>query len=1123
MIHTPTPDDLVRIFPAAFLQRGQAYFTEGHVLALNTSPNSDLVSAVVTGSHGSGYRVYVEIRKRSGGNIEIVGECSCPMEYNCKHVVATLLAAMDKQQKTAHPMQRGGKPQAQPNPRFQPANTENPLPTEIKAWLILLEQSAQADPKVDSFPEVVLQRLLYVLAKHPWQQAIEVNLFQARLLKDGGLGKASAMQPPQNIQHALLPSWYSQRDRGIVSGLSLLQALGKTSRGLSGRDGDHWLNEILATGRCFWGSPDSPPLSMGEPRQAEFSWRLDDAGNQKIRLSLPDETLFLPFSPPWYLDMETHVCGRLETGIPDRLAHALASAPIIPAGLTGKITEKLRQKQLGSLSIPLPISPEIRLIQHVQPVPCLHLESFRDEVPEYGSFARSKYQEPIYLDFAWLEFDYGGIRIPCWPQESVTRQCKGETMLEILRDTRQEQDCIETLKGMAFYQENPRHYGISSDLEQILVLMDDWVLFCLDDLPTLRERGWRIEMGENFRFNIAEPEADEWTAHVQERSEHDWFGLELGIKVEGQAVNLAPILIDLIRNFPVEMTPENLAKLSDDETFMGNMADGRMIALPVSRIRGILSVLVELFDKDATGGVLELSATQAARLSDLDEAASGLRWLGGERLRELGRKLKDFQGIAPVAPPQGLRATLRPYQQEGLNWLQFLREYELAGVLADDMGLGKTVQTLAHLLLEKASGRMDKPCLVVAPTSLMFNWRREAEQFAPELRVLVLQGAERKQHFDTLANYDLVLSTYPLLARDQEVLTRQEFHYLILDEAHIIKNPKSLATRVVHQISARHRLALTGTPMENHLGELWSLFHFLLPGLLGDEKKFRQLFRTPIEKHGDGARRALLTKRISPFLLRRTKSEVASELPPKTEIIRSCELEGSQRDLYEAIRVAMQEKVKQEIASKGMNRSQIVILDALLKLRQACCDPRLLKLPAAKKVQKSAKLDMLMEMLPEMLEEGRRILLFSQFTSMLALIEQELGKLAIPYVKLTGETRDRATPVQRFQDGEVPLFLISLKAGGTGLNLTAADTVIHFDPWWNPAVESQATDRAYRIGQENPVFVYKLITEGTVEEKIVAMQGKKRELAKSVLEGRGEGSMALSADDLSMLFEPLRA
>ncbi|MDP2827617.1 MAG: DEAD/DEAH box helicase [Sulfuricellaceae bacterium] len=1122
MILTPTPDDLVRIFPAAFLERGQGYFAEGRVLALNTSPNSNLVSSMVTGSHGSGYRVYIEIKKRAGGNIEIAGDCSCPMEYNCKHVVATLLAAMDKQDKTVHPMQRGRNSLTQPNRQSQPVNTENPLPAEINAWLILLEQSAQADPKIDSFPEVVLQRLLYVLEKHPWQQAIEVNLFQARLLKDGGLGKASAMQPPQNIQHALLPSWYSQRDREIVSSLSLLQALGKTSRGLSGREGDHWLGEMLATGRCFWASPDSPPLSMGEPRQAEFSWRLDDAGNQKIGLSLPEETLFLPFSPPWYLDMETHVCGRLETGIPDRLAHALASAPTIPAGLTEKVVESLRQKRVDT-AMPLLKTPEIRIIEHVQPIPCLHLESFLDEVPGFSSFARSKHQEPIYLEIAWLDFDYDGIRIPCLPQESATRRRSGEVMLEIQRDTRLEQGCIETLESMGFILENPRHYGISTVAEQILVLMGDWIVFCLDDLPQLRERGWRIEMGENFRFNIAEPEADEWTAHVQERGEHDWFGLELGIKVEGQAVNLAPILIDLIRNFPEEMTPANLEKLSDDEVFMGNMADGRMIALPVSRIRGILSVLVELFDKDATGGMLELSATQAARLSDLDEAASGLRWLGGERLRELGRKLKDFQGIEPIALPSGLRATLRPYQQEGLNWLQFLREYELAGILADDMGLGKTVQTLAHLLVEKTSGRMDRPCLVIAPTSLMFNWRREAEQFAPELRVLVLQGAERKQHFDTLADYDLVLSTYPLLARDQEVLTRQDFHYLILDEAHIIKNPKSQATRVVHQISARHRLALTGTPMENHLGELWSLFHFLLPGLLGDEKKFRQLFRTPIEKHADSERRVLLTKRIAPFLLRRTKSEVASELPPKTEMIRSCELEGAQRDLYEAIRVAMQEKVKQEIASKGMNRSQIVILDALLKLRQACCDPRLLKLPAAKKVQKSAKLSMLMEMLPDMIEEGRRILLFSQFTSMLALIELELDKLAIPYVKLTGETRDRATPVQRFQNSEIPLFLISLKAGGTGLNLTAADTVIHFDPWWNPAVESQATDRAHRIGQENPVFVYKLITEGTVEEKIVAMQGKKRELAAGVLEGRGENSVALSADDLSMLFEPLRA
>ncbi|MCX7195964.1 MAG: DEAD/DEAH box helicase, partial [Proteobacteria bacterium] len=410
----------------------------------------------------------------------------------------------------------------------------------------------------------------------------------------------------------------------------------------------------------------------------------------------------------------------------------------------------------------------------------------------------------------------------------------------------------------------------------------------------------------------------------------------------------------------------------------------------------------------------------------------------------------------------------------------------------------------------------------VAPTSLMFNWLRETERFAPDLRVLVLQGQLRKQHFESIGAYDLVLTTYPLLPRDKEVLIGQEFHLLILDEGHIIKNPKSQATQIVHQIKARHRLALTGTPMENHLGELWSLFHFLLPGLLGDDKNFRKLFRAPIEKQGDSTRRAALSRRIAPFLLRRTKAQVAKELPPKTEIIRSCGLSGAQRDLYETIRIAMHEKIRLEIDKKGMNRSHIIILDALLKLRQTCCDPRLLKLPAAKQVTHSAKLVLLMSLLPDMVEEGRSILLFSQFTSMLALIELELIKFNLPYTKITGDTRDRATPVKRFQNGEVPIFLISLKAGGVGLNLTAADTVIHYDPWWNPAVENQATDRAHRIGQENPVFVYKLITEGTVEEKIVAMQERKRDLAQGILDDNGEAIAPLSTEELAMLFEPLK-
>jgi SNF2 family DNA or RNA helicase len=495
--------------------------------------------------------------------------------------------------------------------------------------------------------------------------------------------------------------------------------------------------------------------------------------------------------------------------------------------------------------------------------------------------------------------------------------------------------------------------------------------------------------------------------------------------------------------------------------------------------------------------------------------------MGGDTLRALNEKLRDFRSIRPVPPPAGLQASLRGYQQEGLNWLQFLREYNLAGILADDMGLGKTVQALAHLLEEKNSGRADRPSLVVAPTSLMTNWRQEAGRFAPALKLLVLHGQDRKQHFEKLRQFDLIITSYPLLLRDEAVLLKEPFHLIILDEAQYIKNPKTRYAQIVCQLPARHRLCLTGTPMENHLGELWSQFNFLLPGFLGDESRFRRLFRTPIEKGGDTALRQVLARRVGPFLLRRRKEEVAAELPPKTEIRHNVELAGAQRDLYETIRLAMHARVQAEVQQKGLSRAHIIILDALLKLRQVCCDPRLVKLDAARVVTDSAKLELLMDLLPEMLDEGRRILLFSQFTGMLALIQAELASASIPYVLLTGETTDRATPIHKFQKGLVPLFVISLKAGGTGLNLTAADTVIHYDPWWNPAVETQATDRAHRIGQTKPVFVYKLITVGTVEERILALQERKRALVDGLLDEKRKDMPQLTPEDLQVLFAPL--
>jgi SNF2 family DNA or RNA helicase len=475
--------------------------------------------------------------------------------------------------------------------------------------------------------------------------------------------------------------------------------------------------------------------------------------------------------------------------------------------------------------------------------------------------------------------------------------------------------------------------------------------------------------------------------------------------------------------------------------------------------------------------------------------------------------------LGELAAPPSFQGELRPYQRQGLAWLQNLRANGLAGYLGDDMGLGKTAQTIAHIALEHEAGRLGAPALIVVPTSLVPNWSAELARFAPHLRIVVMHGLDRHERWDEIAAAQIVITTYAILVRDIEALKARQWSLVVLDEAQAIKNPESKATRAACSLEADQRLCLSGTPVENNLGELWSQFAFLMPGLLGDRKSFQKRFRTPIEKRGDGVRAAQFARRIRPFLLRRTKAAVASDLPPKTEVVRRIELDAAQRDLYEAIRLSVHERVREAIAASGLARSHITVLDALLKLRQACCDPRLVKLDAARQVTESTKLTSLIEMLSEMVPEGRRILVFSQFTSMLDLIKPALDAAAIPFVELTGSTVDRATPVRRFQDGEVPVFLISLKAGGRGLNLTAADTVIHYDPWWNPAAEAQATDRAHRIGQDKPVFVYKLIAAGTVEEKIIELQRRKSDLADAAVNG-GTLAGALVEDDVNYLFAP---
>jgi superfamily II DNA or RNA helicase len=767
-------------------------------------------------------------------------------------------------------------------------------------------------------------------------------------------------------------------------------------------------------------------------------------------------------------------------------------------------------------TLPRPqVASSLRVID-IAPMPILSLHTLE-------TFGMSRWRDYAYayktinFDYATLQFGYETFRFDAHDTSEFVVTPEGEAV-RVKRDAKREADYAKQLKALEFAAVPEAVLSRVRQAQPMLGLASEaaWAGFMASAIAALKSDGWQVVIPTGFRHHALH--VDAWDADFHDEG-NGWLTLDLGVVLDGQRQALAPLLYDLFQRDPRWLDAARLKKIRDNEAITLHTADGARFLAPAERLKPLARTLIDLFDARPDDS-LRVSRLDAPRLAEL---AANAHWngSGGEAVLKFAAQLKNPAGVEAVAAPTGLGLELRPYQRDGLAWLQYLRKQQLAGILADDMGLGKTAQTLAHLLLEKQAGRLDRPALVVLPTSLIFNWKHEAERFAPDLRILSLHGKDRAERFAEIARCDVALTTYPLLWRDHDVLAKMAWHLLILDEAQTVKNAGSRAAKIVRDIDARHRLCLTGTPLENHLGELWAQFDFLLPGFLGDSKQFTRAFRTPIEKHGDATRAAILAQRVAPFILRRRKEDVAKELPPKTVIVRSVELEGGQRDLYETVRSAMDAKVLEAIAQKGFARSQIVILDALLKLRQVCCDPRLLKSAGAKTVKERAKLDLLMAMLPELVDEGRRVLLFSQFTSMLALIQQELDARSIPYCLLTGDTQDREAVVGRFQNLAVPVFLISLKAGGVGLNLTAADTIIHYDPWWNPAAENQATDRAHRIGQTKQVFVYKLVVAGSIEEKILALQEKKAELAASVL---GEDRTALAKfgeADIRALLAPL--
>ncbi|MCW2236416.1 DEAD/DEAH box helicase [Azospirillum canadense] len=1083
-----TQEDLSRVFDAKTLQRGRTLIL---TKAVTLSEAEGRIEATVV---DLGRHLTVSVTPVRGRS-RVVFDKSCSCGRNtCAHMAAAALMALDARPE-ARQMSLFDPPPDQP----PPAQTLSSQPVQPAPPAPVPEPPRAAPPPPPPPPPDPVLSVLWTL--EPGKE--DVAMFVSAVIAVEG-ENVSTPASPRDVMARAPRSLDGDVDRAVarlLGGGGVVRTPVAKSRGDAV---DRVLRRLLGTGRLRWRG--GAVLAEG-PSRTVRAFR--DPATRKLRpTGLPEGGTLIKGQTYWCVDPKGGMVSPVELQVvevpkPKGAAAAPVSAPSVAERPTISMAPSLSAAMPSGIRMGSDAAATI-----VERDPRIVARLGRVVSPDGGL-----------VDVLRLAFDYGEEGSPSEIEPDDQRQFarveEPAGAVFVRRDKALEQGALDRLAAFGFAQgriEPPRgqlnargtrvHWLTGKDAEE------RWSAFLATEVAALRKEGWIVEVGADFGTKVVEA-GDEVAVAIRDAGD-GWFDLDVGVEIDGQRRALLPILATLIERGGMEATRviEGRAHLVLD--------DGNVLALPAERVERLMSVLEAMLGSGRRiDDTLKVPLAEADGLLDIDDLIAR-RTEDTAQIDRYLRTLQEQELPAEMDPPAAFQGTLRDYQRVGLAWMQSLRSNRVAGILADDMGLGKTAQTLAHIATEHAEGRLTEPCLVVVPTSLVPNWVAEAGRFTPHLRVVVLHGLDRHEKLGDLDRAQIVVTTYGVVGRDVDVLKRQTWHMLILDEAQAIKNPDSKATRAVCALNARNRLCLSGTPVENNLGELWSQFAFLMPGLLGDRKEFGKRYRTPIEKRGDGTRAKALMRRIRPFLLRRTKEAVAKELPPKTEVVVRIDLEPAQRDLYETIRLSVNETVRAALAVSGVSRNAITIIDALLKLRQVCCDPRLVKIPAAGRVKESAKLDALTDMVLEMVPEGRRILIFSQFTSMLDLIKGKLEDAKIPYVELTGRTLDRAEPVNRFQNREVPVFLISLKAGGRGLNLTAADTVIHYDPWWNPAAEDQATDRAYRIGQDKPVFVYKLIAANTVEERILDLQRRKGNLSDATIEGTGLVS-ALDGGDIDYL------
>jgi superfamily II DNA or RNA helicase len=1074
-------DRLRSDFSAYIRVRGEQYLRNGWVGIVEAAESA--VRATVSGSRP--YRVEIQ-----DGDRGLQLSCECPFFDSsgpCKHLWATVLAAdqagyltavADRPKVTALYEQP---PVAETPPAAPVTRAKPPAPPPDSQWREQLRALLQSEPiGLPAGRDSPDGRELHYVIDGPGSmvaQSILLNLRTRERKADGDWGKwkearityRDAAEMPNPLDRELIaillgaPSGYQTFGSAypIATRYPLRSALADVLLPRLAHTGRAWIQhgkdpEQLEA--LCWSEAEPWRFVLELRRAPAGHWQLDGELRRGSEVSALSANQLIV---PGFLLRDGQV-SRLEAtlvALLRELCRLGGSISIPAAGRDDALRDLLEHPSAPHVELP----PELGIEEKpVAPRPFLRIAAADRTYPRERDRLTGE-----------VSFDYGGRQISA--DAAQARVFIPEDRLLVSRAKEAEETAWDQLRDAGFRWSKHWYRGwrwelVPSRLPRAVRL--------------LVAAGWHVEAhGKLFR----KPGG----TRLEVASGIDWFELNGEVSYGDTSARLPELLESLRRGDGLlrlddgtyGLLPEEWLKKFAPFASMGRAESGRL-----------------RFHRSQAGLLDALLAAEPEAL--IDEAFA--RWRD---------QLHQFHGIQAPPQPAGFRGELREYQREGLGWMQFLRQFGLGGCLADDMGVGKTAQVLAMLEQRRTGHERQPSCsLVVVPKSLVFNWKQEAARFTPALRVVDYTGLTRDAN--QFNSCDLVLTTYGTLRRDILVLKNLEFDYVILDEAQAIKNADTDASKAARLLSGRHRLALSGTPIENHLGELWSLFEFLNPGILGSSAAFARA--SLATRDPDNATRQMLAQALRPFILRRTKKQVARELPEKTEQVLYCELEADQRRLYDQLRDHYRTALLPRVNRLGLGRSKIQVLEALLRLRQAACHPGLID--PGRKRDPSAKLDLLLDRLTEVRDEGHKALVFSQFTSLLDLLRAELDRRQVSYEYLDGKTRDRATPVNQFQnDTACPLFLISLKAGGLGLNLTAADYVFLLDPWWNPAVEAQAIDRTHRIGQEKHVFAYRLIARGTVEEKVLELQSTKRELAAAIIGDDNGFIRDMKREDLEFL------